>query len=56
MPFGLVLFLISDFLVAQHLIRKRNLFPYMRDAMWLVYSAAQVLIAFSIGFAVLLVK
>jgi hypothetical protein len=54
MSLGLILFMISDFLVAQHLIRKRNLFPYMRDAMWLVYSAAQVLIAFAIGTGALL--
>jgi uncharacterized membrane protein YhhN len=54
MAVGLVLFMVSDFLVAQHLIRKRSLFPYMRDAMWLVYSAAQVLIAIAIGAAALL--
>ena len=56
MSLGLILFMLSDFLVAQHLIRKRNLFPYMRDAMWLVYSTAQVLIAFAIGAAALLVR
>ena len=56
MSLGLILFMLSDFLVAQHLIRKRNLFPYVRDAMWLVYSTAQVLIAFAIGTAALLAR
>jgi uncharacterized membrane protein YhhN len=51
---GLVLFAVSDFILAQYLIRKRG-FTYQRDVVWIIYSTAQVLIAFSIGGAMLLV-
>lgn len=46
---GLFLFLLSDLLLAQYLIRRTVLFPYVRDAVWLIYSLAQVIIAFAIG-------
>lgn len=46
---GLFLFLLSDLLLAQYLIRKVVLFPYIRDAVWFIYSIAQVIIAFAIG-------
>lgn len=51
---GIILFAVSDLLLAQHLIRKRG-FPYIRDVVWLIYSAGQALIAFSIGAAIVLV-
>lgn len=47
---GMVVFLISDLLLAFNLIRERG-FPYIRDVVWIIYSAAQVMIAFSIGAA-----
>lgn len=45
---GIVLFAISDMLLAQYLIRKRD-WPFLRDGVWLVYSAGQMLIAYSLG-------
>jgi len=48
---GLILFMLSDLLLAQYLIRRVVLFPYIRDAVWLIYSMAQVIIAFAIGTA-----
>jgi uncharacterized membrane protein YhhN len=48
---GLILFLISDVMLARYLVRRRG-FPSVRDVVWLVYSAGQVLIACSIGAAV----
>ncbi len=47
---GLGLFTASDFLLAQYLVRQRT-FPHIRDVVWIVYSAGQMLIAFSIGAA-----
>jgi hypothetical protein len=47
---GLVLFTLSDITLAQILIRKAG-FPYIRDIVWIVYSSAQTIIAFSIGAA-----
>lgn len=47
---GMVVFLISDLMLAFNLIRERG-FPYIRDVVWIIYSAAQVMIAFSIGAA-----
>ncbi len=52
---GIALFAVSDLLLAQYLIRKRG-FPYIRDVVWLIYSAGQILIAFSIGAAIVLVR
>lgn len=49
---GMVLFAISDMMLAQYLIRQRG-FPSIRDVVWIIYSSAQVIIAFSIGAAVL---
>lgn len=43
---GLVLFAISDVLLAQYMVRRRR-FPYIRDVVWIIYSTAQLLIAFS---------
>lgn len=51
---GIVLFAVSDLILAQYLIRERG-FPYIRDVVWLIYSAGQMLIAFSIGTAIALV-
>ncbi len=45
---GLILFTISDITLAQILIRKTG-FPYIRDVVWIVYSSAQTIIAFSVG-------
>jgi hypothetical protein len=44
---GLILFLASDLMLAQYLIRGRG-FPYIRDVVWIIYSAGQMLIALSI--------
>jgi len=52
---GIVLFAVSDLILAQYLIRKRG-FPYIRDIVWLIYSTGQMLIAFSIGVAIPLVS
>lgn len=48
---GLGLFLLSDLLLASYLLHRRG-FPSIRDVVWLIYSAGQALIAFSIGAAV----
>lgn len=48
---GMVAFLASDLLLARYLIRRQG-FASIRDVVWIIYSAAQVLIAFSIGAAV----
>ncbi|HEC22875.1 MAG TPA: hypothetical protein ENI95_08160 [Chloroflexi bacterium] len=51
---GLSLFAVSDLILAQDLIRHRR-FPLIRDVVWIIYSTAQVMIAFSIGAALRLV-
>ncbi len=50
---GLLLFTASDLLLAQYLIRRRS-FAYLRDVVWLIYGIGQILIAFSIGEAAIL--
>lgn len=47
---GLLVFMASDLLLARYLIRREG-FPSVRDVVWILYSAAQVMIAFSIGAA-----
>ncbi|HOA25200.1 MAG TPA: lysoplasmalogenase family protein [Aggregatilineales bacterium] len=47
---GMALFLLSDLLLASYLLRRRG-FVSIRDVVWLIYSAGQALIAFSIGAA-----
>src|SRR5690606_35349530 len=47
---GMLAFLASDLLLARYLIRRQG-FASIRDVVWIIYSAAQVLIAFSIGAA-----
>lgn len=44
---GMGLFAASDLLLARYLVRKAG-FPYVRDVVWILYSAGQVAIAFSI--------
>jgi len=44
---GMILFLISDALLAQVAIRKRG-FPSIQDVVWIIYSIGQMLIALSI--------
>ena len=43
---GLALFALSDVILAQYMLRRRR-FPYIRDVVWIIYSAAQVIIALS---------
>jgi uncharacterized membrane protein YhhN len=45
---GMILFAVSDVLLSQSLIRRRG-FPLIHDVVWLLYSAGQMLIAFSIA-------
>lgn len=45
---GLVLFAVSDVILAQSLIRKRGT-PLLRDIVWVIYSGGQMLIAYSVG-------
>lgn len=45
---GLILFALSDLLLARYLLRKQG-FTSVRDVVWLIYSLAQILIAASIG-------
>ncbi len=47
---GMGLFVASDLLLARYLVRKAG-FPYVRDVVWILYSAGQMAIAFSIGAA-----
>ncbi len=49
---GLILFLISDVMLARYLVRRRG-FPSVRDVVWLVYSAGQIAIACSVGAAII---
>jgi hypothetical protein len=49
---GLILFFASDVMLARYLVRGRG-FPSVRDVVWLVYSAGQAMIAFSIGAAII---
>lgn len=49
---GLTLFAISDVMLAQYLIRQRS-FRLIRDIVWIIYSSGQMLIAFSIGAALM---
>ncbi|MBN1427128.1 MAG: lysoplasmalogenase [Anaerolineae bacterium] len=46
MAVGLALFAVSDVILAQYILRRRR-FPYIRDVVWVIYSAGQLLIAFS---------
>ncbi|NDJ53904.1 MAG: hypothetical protein GYB68_12590 [Chloroflexi bacterium] len=50
---GLLLFAGSDLMLARYLVRREQLVPYVRDVVWIIYSGGQVLIAFSIGAALL---
>lgn len=50
---GLLLFAASDLLLAQSLIRRQS-FPYLHDLVWLLYGVGQLLIAISVGEAVIL--
>lgn len=50
---GLILFAISDLILAQPLIRRRG-FRSVRDVSFFIYSAGQMMIAFSIGTALAL--
>ncbi|MBN1121830.1 MAG: hypothetical protein JXJ17_12180 [Anaerolineae bacterium] len=45
---GITLFAASDMILAQYLLRKRGK-PRLRDIVWLIYSAGQMLIAYSVG-------
>jgi hypothetical protein len=45
---GMILFGVSDVLLSQSLIRHRG-FPLIHDVVWILYSAGQMLIAFSIA-------
>ncbi len=52
---GLALFAISDVILAQYLIRQRS-FRLIRDIVWLIYSSGQMLVAFSIGSALMTIS
>lgn len=43
---GLALFVLSDIILAQYMVRRRR-FLYIRDVVWIIYSTAQLIIAFS---------
>jgi len=45
---GIILFAISDVILAQSLIRKQGT-PFLRDIVWIIYSGGQMLIAFSVA-------